>query len=219
MGTLRDMTQSHLDLTEAIWGADGGRVFGVDLLMMAALQRSLGLIDGFCVMVERGNYICAVPLLRMQIDSAMRLYASLLVSNPDSVLIQLLNDRPLNRIKDRDGKSLTDAYLHAKLSKRVPWVSAVYGATSGFVHMSGRHLIFAVDSVGAADDRSYAFRIGAGGRQWTESEMIEALDAFIEATRVVFEIGRDWLATKRDGERQRAERDRRASTPDAESPP
>ena len=127
--------EQHLKLLGEILLADGGRLFGVDLVVCAVLQRSLCLISGFCMLIEQRNLLCAAPLLRLQVDSLIRLYACWLVKDPHSIATHLLQDRPLNKVKSRDNQLLTDKYLWTKAAEHYPWVGDVYKATSGFIHL------------------------------------------------------------------------------------
>jgi hypothetical protein len=193
---LRAMPDQQVALVATVLRAHDNRI-AIDLLAAAAVQRSLALIDGFCALIERQNCLCAAPLVRLQLDSAMHVFAALLVNDPSTVLRQHLAERQLNRIKDRDGEKLTDKYLHETLAKRVPWVSAVYNATSGFVHMSKRHLMDMVQAVGR--DGRISFCVGRANILCSPGETSIVVDAFTGATRLLTWIIEDWLKTKTAG--------------------
>src|SRR5216684_3012045 len=133
---LRASETAHLEALKRATLADASALFAADIIMYGVAQRSLMLIDGFTAMVEQSNYVCGVPLLRLQLDNIMRFHSLWLVSDPQIVLEALLKDTPFNKLKSQDGKPLTDAYLHEQLSQLHPWVSEVYKCTSGFVHLS-----------------------------------------------------------------------------------
>ncbi len=118
---LRNSYDTHLDVLRQILEADGERIFGVDQIVTGVINRSLSLIDGFTTMVENQNVLCANALLRLQVDSIIRFYACWLVTDPHSLLLPLLEDKPLYKIKSKDGKSLSDVYLRTEASKLYPW--------------------------------------------------------------------------------------------------
>lgn len=190
---LRGSRDAHIDLLRQILQADDGKCFGVDRVVEAVIQRSLSLIKGFTVMVEQSNCLCAGAILRLQIDSVLRLYACWLVGDPHSLAEPLLNGEPLSRYKSRTGERLTDAYLRAEVSKLYPWIDRVYKATSGFIHLSRPHMFSTVTKV---RDREVIFKIGEEGREWSDEEATEALDAFLKATKCLFHLSASWLATK-----------------------
>jgi hypothetical protein len=194
---LRSSHGEHLRLLQEILAADRGNLFGIDFVVVAVIQRSLSLIDGFTAMVERRNPLCAAPLLRLQLDSVMRLYACSLVDDPHLIALRLLEGQPLRKVKSKDGHSLTDKYLHEEVSKLYPWASRVYNATSAFVHLSMPHMLSPVTSF---DDQSRTMKMKIGGmpgREWKETEMMESIEVFMEATTSLLHLCYSWLATKR----------------------
>ena len=56
---------------------DKGNVYPVDLRVNAVLHRSTNLVRGFALLIEQRNFICAAPLLRLQIDNCLRLLCAL----------------------------------------------------------------------------------------------------------------------------------------------
>lgn len=193
---LRDSYDAHLDVVRQMIEADNGRMFGVDLVVIAAIYRSLSLIDGFTCMVEKRNVLCAAALVRLQVDSVLRLYACCLVDDPHSLVEPLLEGKPLNKIKSKDGNSLSDKYLRTELSKLYPWVNSVYEQTSGFIHLSKAHMLSPVTHVDSSS-RSLRICVGREAREWTEKEMIETVEAFTEATKSVIHLAVSWLETKK----------------------
>jgi hypothetical protein len=196
--SLRNLSKAHLNMLAEILRADDGKVFPVDLVILAVIQRSLRLIEGFTFLLERQNVLCAVPLIRLQIDSIMRLYACWLVADYNTVASRLLDGASLRRLKSTDGHSLTDSYLRQKVSEVYPFVGSVYDKTSGFIHLSTPHMLSPVKSI---SNRQLSISVGcqSTGRQWTEDEMVEAIDGFAEATKSLLHLCHSWLVTKKKG--------------------
>jgi hypothetical protein len=192
---LRNLSNTHLDMLYEIIRSDDGNVYDVDLVIYAVIQRSLSLIDGFCLLVERQNVLCAAPLIRLQIDSLMRLNACRLVADPHLIVLHLLKEQPLKKVKSNDGRSLTDRYLHKKVSEIYPWVSTVYQKVSGFIHLSLPHMIAPIQSI-TEGEMTISVSSNSASRKWTENEMIEAIDAFTEATNALLHLCGSWLVTK-----------------------
>ena len=104
---LRNSYNTHLDVVRQMIEADNRNIFGVDLVVIGVMHRSISLIDGFTSMVEKRNVLCAGALLRLQVDSVMRLYACWLVDDPHSLIQPLLEGKPLNEARNVAEATLT----------------------------------------------------------------------------------------------------------------
>ncbi|MGO9916323.1 MAG: hypothetical protein ACLQIB_16705 [Isosphaeraceae bacterium] len=190
-GKIRD----HVELAQLCMEADGGNVHTPDLWINAGIRRSMQILDGFTAMVRARNISCAGALLRVQIDTALRLFACTLV-NPDDFTVAALKGERLDRLTDQTGKRLTDAYLVDKLSKVTPrfaWLRDVYERTSGFIHMSGNHMLVMAE---VGQDMAVTFEISLSDDRWPEGEMARAADTFSDATDIVLWLVTTWLDQK-----------------------
>ena len=97
-----NMKKVHLDLLQEILKADGDRLFHMDYLVIGAMQRSISLINGFRLLVENNNPLSAIPLVRLELDTAMRLYAPWHVDKPHDLAFAILSKKNLGKIKSRD---------------------------------------------------------------------------------------------------------------------
>lgn len=91
---------------------------------------------------------------------------------------------------------MTDRLLHERLSTLYPWASAVYENTSGFIHLSQRHMMAPVSNVDS-QTRSVTFV------RWPEDKVIEALEAFNATTGALLDLCRQWLLAKVEGGQRR----------------
>jgi hypothetical protein len=193
LADMRKLEADHLAIIAALLQADDGNIYTTDLWVGAALNRSIHVLAGFCWMVERRNAACAVGLLRFQLDTAMRLFAISLVKNPDEFVSALIGGERLDRMTDRHGKQLRDRYLAEELTKQRDWFLRVYDNTSGFVHMSGRHITTAALSV---EDFQVVQSFGAVDDHWTAEDIEEAVDAFQATTEMILSMGCSMLHGK-----------------------
>ena len=191
---LRASEKLHYEFLHRLHRAGLGYVWGVDLVVWGVLRRSLLLIDGFVPLVRKGNEVAAVPLIRLQIDNALRLFACSQGSHPDEVLRALLEGKPLGRMKARDGERMTDAYLVRRFSVDFPWVAKVYEKTSGFIHLSSPGLLQTVEK---SDDRVVTFSVESRPEgKWRSDSRLEAVEAFIAATDSLLHVVGSWLKSK-----------------------
>lgn len=107
-----------------------------DLYLASSSEYVMRLIDGFIPMLETRNFVCVAQLLRAQVGVCLRTLALFVAKDQEDYLKQVFRGVPVNRLKDRSGKNMTDGRLQDLLSEFDPEVEDVYKATSGFVHFS-----------------------------------------------------------------------------------
>jgi len=112
----------------------------VTLFLLAALQRIDSNAAGFQAMVASLNYPVACAILRMQIDTAMRVHGLRLMADPHDGTMKLLSGERYDRIRPKKGDKLRDAVLLNALNAEYNWIKKVYERTSGMVHLSGMHI-------------------------------------------------------------------------------
>ena len=135
---------TQCEILDRLMAQEAGRSHPMAAVLAAIVQRSFSHIDGFVEMVRRRNLYLAIPLLRLQVDTMLRLYAFDLVDDPSELQTSLLEVRPFEKIRSKDGSLLRDSYLCEQLSPRYPWIAQTYKNACGYVHFSGSHLFGAV---------------------------------------------------------------------------
>ncbi len=189
--------------------ADGGKLFPVDLLAKAVINRSAHLTRAFRVLVEHRNFIAAAALLRLQIDSCLRFHAVWLVEDAHDFSMKVMQGEHVRRLRDRDGELMTDGYLAMKMNDKHPWILRVYKRTSGYIHLSESH-IFNTFTPPSAEDRRQGFQtitVGFEDNFDDDSLYEEATEAFIETTKTLFHYLVGWVSTKERGRQKRAGED------------
>jgi hypothetical protein len=153
-----------------------------DMFVMGALRRTLAQAQGFRDLLMAKDFPCAAGILRMQLDTAMRVNGLRLVAERDQCCKDLLSGKQFNKLKDVAGNKLTDGYLRQKLAEDHPWISPVYEQTSDFIHLSGRHFYIV-----STDDESRIARFVFSGKDppRPDETYFEIVDTFFEATKLV----------------------------------
>ena len=111
-------------------------------------RRSLALSSGFRLMGDNRNSLCALPMVRMQLDTAIRLYAGFFAPDHQKFCHDVLQGTQINRIKSDDGSPMTDKYLVYRIAKRNPWMADVHEFSSGYIHFFNRHIQEAIRTRG-----------------------------------------------------------------------
>lgn len=193
---LKTKSETHFAVGKGMLRKAGDGLYKLDFLAVATLNRSLCLLGAFCSLVEAKNMIAAVPLLRCQLDNALRFFASTLVDQPHDFAWKVVEGTPIRKLKDRHGKKMTDVYLVEELSKAYPWVSSLYEQASGYVHLSEKH-IFDAFSLWDREGMTDVKISGQDGSPWTEGRYLEALEAFAVVTDLVLELVNAWVIARR----------------------
>ena len=154
-----------------------------DMYVLGALKRTLAQCEGFQLLIGARNFSCSAAILRIQIDTSMRISALRFVDDRNALCEKLLDGKALNKQKSSEGEKLTDAYLRKKLAPEYPWLDEVYKQTSGFIHLSMRHFF---SSIARSDDetRMVYLQITGNDPKRPESDYYEIVDTFFEATKV-----------------------------------
>ncbi|MGO9119428.1 MAG: hypothetical protein ACLQPD_17695 [Desulfomonilaceae bacterium] len=118
----------------------------LDFIILGIVKRCLSISHGIDLMVRESNMTCARALVRMQLDTVLRFGAFSLSDDPEQMAKDFMDAKPINKMKDRDGKKMTDSYLVEKMGEVFPWMPTVYKYTSGYIHFSERQLYDGIHS-------------------------------------------------------------------------
>ena len=180
--------------------AYGGAVYGFDFLANAAVNRALALSSGFRTMIREQNLICAGALLRLQLDTALRFFAGFIVDKPHDFAVEVLGGKQINRMKDREGKRMTDRYLVSQMAEQYPWVERVYELASGYVHMSETHILSTLESIDL-DSGIVGIKISSHDRPLPDDVYIDAIRTFRQCSRILALHLEGWVFTKNNPEK------------------
>lgn len=133
----------HHDLTDKFGPLDGLLSMN-DIFFAGALRRSYALTRGFLDLVEARNFTASAPLIRLQLDNALRTAASAWAKDSSDFFEGLKAGKQINKMKADDGKPMTDRYLCDRLAQWHPWILQLYVETSAFVHLSDKHMFAAM---------------------------------------------------------------------------
>lgn len=123
----------------------------IGLLLLAAAKRSVALPEGFCAMIRARNFHAAAPMVRLQLDTALRVAALRFVADPHAYAAAVMEGTAVYKLKDDTGTRLTDHRLLERLSPTFPWVTTIYRDASAFVHLSARHLWTSIAALDEAE--------------------------------------------------------------------
>jgi len=164
--------------------AGNGALYPLDFVVVGIVKRSLSIASAFKTLVTDWNMVCARAILRMQIDTVIRFSAFWISGDPHQMAVEVMHGNQINKMKDRDGNKMTDAYLVKKLSPEFDWMPRVYQYTSGYTHFSERHLFDPIASL-KEDGRLVHFIINDKDEKFPESSWYEIVSCFNQCAEII----------------------------------
>lgn len=118
-----------------------------DIYCTGILNKSLNILSEFICLVRAKNFIAAAPLVRIHLDSLLRIFAPhAWGGNVDVFAEKVLDGEAINKLKTKSGRCLSDNFLATELSQwnGYEWVLKTYKSGSSYVHFSERHIFTSV---------------------------------------------------------------------------
>lgn len=170
-----------------------GKEFGHQHLFLYGIaNRTLAQTRAFRQCIEDRNGLVATALLRLQLDTALRLYALFWVADPNAFSYEVFSGAQIDRLKAADGERMTDKYLRAKLVSHYSWMETVYKQTSGSIHFSSRHIFDALE-MKDAETGACTLCLGPNKPEKPIEYYSDCLAAFLHINMIILEAVRDWF--------------------------
>ncbi|GAB2677795.1 hypothetical protein GCM10027036_34400 [Flavihumibacter cheonanensis] len=173
-------------------------IYTFDIFVNGLLNRSVNLLKGFITLMREKNFIAAAPLVRLHLDSLLRLYAPQLIDyNIDDFSLKVIGGTPIRKLKDKDNQKMTDARLVEKISEHenFNWISKVYDTGNAYVHYSDQ-LIFASMKTKDVQEKIVDFTVGQHDEFIPLSEKHGAVHWMHEITDGLIFLTYSWVKQK-----------------------
>lgn len=191
---LEKLIDDFLAITNNIFKPGQGKLHILDLLAIAVSNRGLNLIRGFILLAKNNNYQCAAPLIRLQLDNSLRLFASTLVGNHSDFIDHVLSGKKISAFRDIDGKKLYDNYLVEKLELLFGGIKSIYEQTSGYIHLSDSHIY---NTLKNADKKERKLKFVIGSSDFFDSnKKLEFIRTMNDVSLITLKILDDWCEYK-----------------------
>lgn len=192
---LRDLRQETLNQSMMVVKAGDGNLYPLDLVVFGIAKRCLSTTSAIDNMVMNKNLTCARAILRIHLDTVLRLSAFWLPGDPQSMAIEVLKGKPIKDMKDRKNKRMHDSYLVKRLSEEYKWVPEVYKQTCAYIHFSEQHIFSAVS---VKDNGALEISISELDEKHPEFSWLEVTDCASECLEIVNFYLRGYATTKSD---------------------
>jgi hypothetical protein len=109
-----------------------------DMLLIAMLNRVVNINSGFCLLMRGNNFFAGAPLVRINLDSLLRIFASYQTEmDRNAFALEVIAGKEIRKMRFAGSKdALLDVNLVKKLSELegMQWVKQIYDAGNSFVH-------------------------------------------------------------------------------------
>ena len=196
LDALDTLFEEHQSAGQSLFDSCQAEVFPCDALVFAVLDRSLGLIKGFKVLMQNGGYSSAVVLVRMQLDSVLRLYGVISSGDAHHFAERVMHGVPLRDLKDKSGKKMTDRRLVDEFKKLAPWCDALYSHCSGYIHLSSSHIAYFLGRSKPTSEGHQTFAIGDEDEHVSDVGKQRLIEAFSATTRALLKLTNAWVEVR-----------------------
>jgi hypothetical protein len=174
----------------------------IDHVIATVLKRSIANTKAFLLLMDSGNEFAAMPLIRMQLDSVLRISAFRLVDDAYALATHMLEGKEkFDKYKNPTRKvELHDRALRTPLEAKYEYINELYETTSGYVHLSQHHLISVVkdwDNPNRGEDDRIDFDPVEELPPWKQSHKREAMVFFCVATRFLLDEAKQVQSAER----------------------
>ncbi len=149
-----------------------------DILLVSIVNRTVNLNTAFSSLMRCNNFIAAAPLIRINLDSLLRMYASLICPYDRNTFAEkvLCGEKIRNMKLGETNKRLLDVTLVEELSKieGMEWVEKIYDAGNSYVHF-GEAIIFSSQTIQSEEEQTVLQTIGINDAFVSDSEKIGAI--------------------------------------------
>lgn len=183
-------------LGEEITYANNQSPYVIDSFAFSVINRTIQLTQGYITLVGTNNYIAAIPLIRLQLDNALRFFAIFEVDNANNFFFYFMDDKPINNYKSHTGEKLTDSYLAKKMDIISPGVFRLYKEISDYIHLSKQHVHASKYFDDKGEVRLKVMDVNKGIDAFSlQAKMIFAYN-MLEIVKLVFIVLDKWKQTK-----------------------
>lgn len=176
-------------------GPQGTAIPDVEWFALAAIKKTVSLSHAFCTLIKTKNTLSAAALVRLQLDTAMRIFGLTLVDDVEAAGTRLMNDESYRKLRSRDNEPLTDAFLHRKLNEKYPGITEAYEDASSYVHLSGLHIKTGLWS--RPGTPTLFFHLSGTDEARPDEWFSELVDSFDQATRLTADLITAFISTRR----------------------
>lgn len=191
---LEELNKFLLETSAEIIRAGNYSFHNFDLYILSIINRTISLNKAFILLIENENSLTAISIVRLQLDNALRLYATEVVDNLEDFLNFFFEGNPINKYKVNK-QPLNDKFLATELDKKVPGALELYEYLCDFIHFSDKH--FEATKTNPLNEKAL-FRIVVGDSNVLNEEEKKAFyERITSISNSIVKTSREWVNTKK----------------------
>lgn len=191
-GKLKSLIADFSEAASSLLKECDGSIFPCDVLVVSALNRSFRLIEGFRTLIEADNYECAANLVRLQMDSVLRIFGVVTCHTPHEIADQVLNGVPIRKLQHNNDGKMTDSLLVKLLSITNPWLPNVYEQYCGLIHLSEQHFQMLMAQSTKTEDGVWTFGISPGTTILSPEQKTGLVSDFVNIANAMIKLSTQW---------------------------
>lgn len=186
--------EEFIQSSQRILKAGNNKIYTLDLFATTVNNRACSLSKAYVTLARENNYISATSLIRLQLDNALRFFASTLVSDSNDFVMKFIDGEAIGDYKDFRGKNLTDNYLAKQLEKHFPGTLKLYKDACGYIHLSDKHFFPTISNLG---NKKRTLEISIGNfENFRNDEKIDFSITMLEVSKLVIIMLEQWKHEK-----------------------
>ena len=121
---------------------NGKIMFPCSYFIGSIITRTRANNQGFMDLIKAKNHICALALIRLQIDNCILLYQAQLVDDPDDFFQYIANGKDAYNYNGNKKKKINfhESKIVKALNYKYEGILSLYKSSSGFIHFSSKHI-------------------------------------------------------------------------------
>ena len=121
---------------------NGKIMFPCSYFIGSIITRTRANNQGFMDLIKAKNHICALALIRLQIDNCILLYQAQLVDDPDDFFQYIANGKDAYNYNGNKKKKINfhESKIVKALNYKYEGIQSLYKSSSGFIHFSSKHI-------------------------------------------------------------------------------
>lgn len=129
-------------LQDIFTALNGNIIFPCSYFVGSIITRTRANNQGFLDLIKAKNHICALALIRLQIDNSILLYQAQLVEDPDDFFQYMANGNEAYKYKGNKKMKIDfhERKIVEVLNYKYEEIQSLYKASSGFIHFSSKHI-------------------------------------------------------------------------------
>jgi hypothetical protein len=189
------LEREFLQSAERIMKAGRSRINKLDYFSLSVINRAISLNKGFRTLLDAENTLCAISLVRLQLDNLMRYNAILVCNNPFELMEHILHDKPINTYKE--GKqSFSDSFLAQQLDKRFKSSFDLYKHLCNYIHYGYTHVDYIFREKEVKTEKSSHVVVIGDNDNFSLKDKIDYAENLLNISHNLIALMNEWAIVK-----------------------